>query len=217
MKERKVREKEVREEKMKLSKKMKKQVKENVLKSLVVLATVTTTIAVTKLTGVTTSIDQIGSLVTNRKGLAESDSLETRATLSSDFSTLAESLDNSMVAAGNTFGVVLKPDGSVWTWGNNTYGQLGNGNVANVSIREPARVVGINGEGIGYYRRLAVFVPGALPGEDAVPPPLKAGQHPGGAYPEGGKYPSGLWYGGSHQRGAQRNIPAAAFPAPAGG
>ena len=26
--------------------------------------------------------------------------------------------------------------------------------------------IGINGEGIGYYRRLAVFVQGALPGEE---------------------------------------------------
>ena len=28
--------------------------------------------------------------------------------------------------------------------------------------------VGINGEGIGYYKRLAIFVEGALPGEEAV-------------------------------------------------
>ena len=28
--------------------------------------------------------------------------------------------------------------------------------------------IGINGEGIGYYKRLAVFVPGAIPGEEAV-------------------------------------------------
>ena len=28
--------------------------------------------------------------------------------------------------------------------------------------------IGINGEGIGYYKRLAVFVPFALPGEEDV-------------------------------------------------
>ena len=28
--------------------------------------------------------------------------------------------------------------------------------------------IGINGEGIGYYKRLAVFVPGAIPGEEVV-------------------------------------------------
>ena len=28
--------------------------------------------------------------------------------------------------------------------------------------------IGINGEGIGYYKRLAVFIPGALPGEEVV-------------------------------------------------
>ena len=28
--------------------------------------------------------------------------------------------------------------------------------------------VGINGEGIGYYKKMAIFVDGALPGEDVV-------------------------------------------------
>ena len=28
--------------------------------------------------------------------------------------------------------------------------------------------LGINGEGIGYYKRLAVFVPFAIPGEEVV-------------------------------------------------
>lgn len=40
--------------------------------------------------------------------------------------------------------------------------------VKNQEILLTIKRIGINGEGIGYYRRLAVFVPGALPKEEAV-------------------------------------------------
>ncbi len=30
-----------------------------------------------------------------------------------------------MIASGSTHTVVLKPNGTVWTWGQDTYGQLG--------------------------------------------------------------------------------------------
>ena len=40
--------------------------------------------------------------------------------------------------------------------------------VKNQEILLSIKRVGINGEGIGYYKRLAVFVPFALPGEEAV-------------------------------------------------
>ncbi len=43
-----------------------------------------------------------------------------------------------------------------------------NGLVKNQEILLTIKRIGINGEGIGYYRRLAVFVPGALPKEEAV-------------------------------------------------
>ena len=59
----------------------------------------------------------------------------------------SNSLDNAQVSSGYTFEAVLKTDGTVWTWGNNTYGQLGNGNVENVSTMEPNKVLGVNGEG----------------------------------------------------------------------
>ena len=45
---------------------------------------------------------------------------------------------------------------------------MANNLTKNQEILLSIKRVGINGEGIGYYRRLAVFVPGALPGEDAV-------------------------------------------------
>jgi alpha-tubulin suppressor-like RCC1 family protein len=39
----------------------------------------------------------------------------------------AESVAYPQVAAGTDFSIALKADGTVWTWGNNSYGQLGNG------------------------------------------------------------------------------------------
>lgn len=36
------------------------------------------------------------------------------------------------VAAGLQYSVALKADGTLWTWGNNSHGQLGRGGVANV-------------------------------------------------------------------------------------
>ncbi|MBN8472036.1 RCC1 repeat-containing protein [Corallococcus exiguus] len=43
------------------------------------------------------------------------------------------------LAAGGAFSVALKQDGTVWTWGQNTYGQLGNGTTTNRMT--PGRVV----------------------------------------------------------------------------
>ena len=40
--------------------------------------------------------------------------------------------------------------------------------VKNQEILLTIKRIGINGEGIGYYKKLAVFVKGALPGEECV-------------------------------------------------
>jgi len=45
------------------------------------------------------------------------------------------------VAAGNGHSVILKNDGTVWTWGNNVNGQLGNGTTTNSS--SPLQVPGL--------------------------------------------------------------------------
>lgn len=47
------------------------------------------------------------------------------------------------VAAGMEHSIALKRDGSVWTWGNNAYGQLGNGETTNINIT-PRIVPGLN-------------------------------------------------------------------------
>ena len=52
-----------------------------------------------------------------------------------------------IAATGNYYQfVTLKSDGTVWTWGDNSYGQLGVGDVSSVST--PVRVVGLYGNSI---------------------------------------------------------------------
>ena len=50
-----------------------------------------------------------------------------------------------LISAGENHTVALKSDGSVWTWGMNSYGQLGDGTVSQRS--SPVRVVGSGGAG----------------------------------------------------------------------
>jgi alpha-tubulin suppressor-like RCC1 family protein len=47
-----------------------------------------------------------------------------------------------MVAAGNARSFALKADGTVWSWGNNTFGSLGDGTSINRS--SPAQVAGVS-------------------------------------------------------------------------
>lgn len=48
-----------------------------------------------------------------------------------------------MIAAGADHTAALKPDGTVWTWGNNQYGQLGDGTT--IRRRTPVQVAGLSG------------------------------------------------------------------------
>ena len=48
-----------------------------------------------------------------------------------------------MVAAGGAFTVALKYDGTVWTWGNNTNGELGRGDKN--SVYSPVQVKSADG------------------------------------------------------------------------
>ena len=85
---------------------------------------------------------------------AQNNSLISLSSIESDFS-----LENAQVVSGTYFEVVLKTDGTVWTWGNNQYGQLGNGTTQNVNISDPLRVVGVNSE--GYLERITQITAGA--------------------------------------------------------
>ncbi len=54
---------------------------------------------------------------------------------------LAPTQRSMAVATGASHGVLLKPDGGVWTWGDNTEGQLG---VAEAKVHTPVRVAGLS-------------------------------------------------------------------------
>jgi alpha-tubulin suppressor-like RCC1 family protein len=45
------------------------------------------------------------------------------------------------VRAGERFALALKSDGTVWAWGHNVNGQLGNGNYVSSNI--PVQVIGL--------------------------------------------------------------------------
>lgn len=62
------------------------------------------------------------------------------------------------VAAGEEHSVALKGDGTVWAWGNNLVGQLGNGNMETDSPT-PVRVVGE--EGTGYLTGVVAVAAGS--------------------------------------------------------
>ena len=74
-----------------------------------------------------------------------------------------------MIASGENFTVALKSDGSVWAWGDNTYGQLGNGNFE--STQGPIPVLAVDGKknlsgvfkiAAGKYHALAMTSDGAV-------------------------------------------------------
>ena len=50
---------------------------------------------------------------------------------------------DAMVAAGREYSVALKDDGTVWAWGRNDFGQLGNG--TNTDSGVPVQVSGLTG------------------------------------------------------------------------
>lgn len=67
------------------------------------------------------------------------------------------------VAMGSQHTVALKSDGTVWTWGNNAKGQLGNGN--NTSHASPAQVPGLSdviAVSAGYQHTLALKSDGTV-------------------------------------------------------
>src|SRR5207244_3924967 len=48
------------------------------------------------------------------------------------------------VSAGWKHAVALTSDGKVWTWGDNTYGQIGNGITSTIGISVPFQVAGLS-------------------------------------------------------------------------
>jgi alpha-tubulin suppressor-like RCC1 family protein len=68
------------------------------------------------------------------------------------------------VAAGDSYSLVLLSDGTVWSFGDNSYGQLGTGSIEGNSTT-PQRVVGLSGVtqiAAGYTHALAVKADGTV-------------------------------------------------------
>ncbi|WP_409014998.1 RCC1 domain-containing protein, partial [Archangium sp.] len=66
-------------------------------------------------------------------------------------------------AAGDKHSLWVRPDGTVWAWGNNQYGQLGDGTTATRS--SPRRVSALSGVvalSAGYFHSLAVLQDGTV-------------------------------------------------------
>jgi alpha-tubulin suppressor-like RCC1 family protein len=71
--------------------------------------------------------------------------------------------DAASVAAGSNFLGAAKPDGSIWVWGDNTYGQLGYGPTApEVSARLLMRAGGVASMAGGTFHNLAASSGGAV-------------------------------------------------------
>ena len=141
----------------------KRRLKKKRLKALLSITAALVLTSVMKLTGFTTPVDALNNLggyietiFTRNENENENENKYdnlTSSIVSNNIANFANSNsnlsgNNAQIASGANFGVVLKSDGTVWTWGNNQYGQLGNGNIENVNIYEPARVVNVNGEGL---------------------------------------------------------------------
>lgn len=69
--------------------------------------------------------------------------------------------DARSVAAGGDFTVALKTDGTLWAWGGNDYGQLGNGTV--ISAAQPVQVLDqVTAVSAGDYHVAAIRADGTL-------------------------------------------------------
>ena len=78
---------------------------------------------------------------------------------------LAKTDTFSAVSAGDTFSMAIKTDGSLWTWGYNTRGQLGNGKTdpAKMANPVPRRIMyDVTAVSAGYEYALAIKTDGSL-------------------------------------------------------
>ena len=132
--------------------KLRKRRNKKLLTLLVGAVATTGIVAATQLTDFKTLTENLSRLGMQRENNAYqllSDSKNTTANLP----TLTNSAkENITVAAGNNFTAVLKADGTVWTWGNNNCGQLGNGEIENVATYELTQVIGVGG--VGYLENI---------------------------------------------------------------
>ena len=89
------------------------------------------------------SVDEEGIAIGNAYGMTEVTILETDKNLSKKVIVQVKKSFIEKIEEGNNFTVILKDDGTVWGWGSNEYGQLGNHKTENTS--EPVQALDVNG------------------------------------------------------------------------
>ena len=151
---------------MKFSKRFKRKVKKRLLITLFLLALIVNCCAIVKILGKTDTFQETEKVSfvgesenLNQENNNNNGSEKADISLMSVNSNSTQIIENAQVASGNTFEVALKTDGTVWTWGNNQYGQQGNGTIENVNRAEPGQVIGVNGE--GYLENIKQITTGA--------------------------------------------------------
>lgn len=83
----------------------------------------------------------------------------TTTNMSSPVQTITGGTNWKYVSAGSNHTAAIKADGTMWLWGNNQYGQLGNGTTVNSSSPVQTSIGGNNWKQVaaGYLRTLALF------------------------------------------------------------
>ena len=111
------------------------------------------------------SVGSSAENVSNVSGVTSSSLTSGRASILA-LPMVVTSSPNPQVSAGYWHNTLLKSDGTVWTWGGNEWGQLGNGtSSATASASTPTQVVGLTGViavASGFYDTFALKNDGTL-------------------------------------------------------
>ena len=76
--------------------------------------------------------------------------------------TVTNAATGSMIAAGPNHTAVLKPDGTVWSWGDGGYGEMGNGGTSSPFPPTQASITGVKAIAVGYAHTLALKTDGTV-------------------------------------------------------
>ena len=105
----------------------------------------------------------------NNEEIGSGDTSEEDTKTEENIEDVIQGIKKAKVSSGNTFTIALKEDGSVWSWGAGTGGQLGTGNLDNQS--EPVQVLSPDGENyltnvidiaVGYDNAMALLEDGTI-------------------------------------------------------
>ena len=93
------------------------------------------------------AVGQLGNGTTN----ASSVPVASSACISGVFPATSASPWASRIAANQTHSLAIKPDGTLWVWGRNEYGELGDGTAIDRSTPVQAAISGVTQVATGWY------------------------------------------------------------------